>query len=387
MAILGDYISIKHGFAFRGDGITTDDNGVVLVTPGNFAIGGGFKEGKCKFFEGEYPAEYVLSPGDLIVTMTDLSKEMDTLGYSALVPSSNRTYLHNQRIGLISITSEALDKHFLYWFMRTYKYQRIIAGGASGTTVHHTSPSRICSIEVDFPDIFTQKKIAGVLDDIEAKMKQNEEVNDNLQQQAQALYANMFIQNVSNQRTEGVLSDVADITMGQSPKGDTYNEDGIGTVFFQGRGEFGFRFPTRRLFTTDPKRIAQSNDVLMSVRAPVGDFNVAFEPCCIGRGLGAIRSKDNHPSFVLYTVFSLREKLDMFNGEGTVFGSINRDALNSMPIIIPTKHEMNRFEEIVAPMDATIRNNYKEICRLEALRDSLLPRLMSGEIDVSDIQL
>lgn len=197
----------------------------------------------------------------------------------------------------------------------------------------------------------------------------------------------MFIHNISDQWSKGILSDVAEITMGQSPKGDTYNEDGVGTVFFQGRGEFGFRFPTRRLFTTDPKRMAQSNDVLMSVRAPVGDLNVAYESCCIGRGLGAIRSKDGHQSFVLYTVFSLREKLDMFNGEGTVFGSINRDALNSMPIIIPTKEEMDRFEEIVAPMDAAIRNNYEEICRLECIRDSLLSRLMSGELDVSDRDL
>lgn len=77
----------------------------------------------------------------------------------------------------------------------------------------------------------------------------------------------------------------------------------------------------------------------------------------------------------------------MFNGEGTVFGSINRDALNSMPIVIPTIEEMDRFEEVVAPMDAAIRNNHEEICRLEAIRDSLLPRLMSGELDVSAIQL
>ena len=197
----------------------------------------------------------------------------------------------------------------------------------------------------------------------------------------------MFLQNPSEQWTEGILSDIADITMGQSPKGDTYNEEGVGTVFFQGRGEFSFRFPTRRLFTTDPKRMAQSNDVLISVRAPVGDLNVAYESCCIGRGLGAIRSKDGHQSFVLYTVFSLREKLDMFNGEGTVFGSINRDALNSMPIVIPTREGMDRFEDVVAPMDATIRNNYEEICRLEAIRDSLIPRLMSGELDVSDLDL
>ena len=113
MATLGDYISIKHGYAFKGSGITTEDNGIVLVTPGNFALGGGFKEEKCKYFNGEYPSEYVLAPDDLIVTMTDLSKEMDTLGYSALVPKSDRIYLHNQRIGLISINREDLDKHYV----------------------------------------------------------------------------------------------------------------------------------------------------------------------------------------------------------------------------------------------------------------------------------
>lgn len=245
----------------------------------------------------------------------------------------------------------------------------------------------IQNLEIAFPELSEQEKIADILKAFDDKIALNNKINDNLQEQAQALYANMFLQNSSNQWSEGVLSDVAEITMGQSPKGDTYNENGVGTVFFQGRGEFGFRFPTRRLFTTDPKRMAQSNDVLMSVRAPVGDLNVAYEPCCIGRGLGAIRSKDSHQSFVLYTAFSLREKLDMFNGEGTVFGSINRDALNSMPIIIPTKEEMDRFEEIVAPMDAAIRNNYEEICRLEAIRDSLLPRLMSGQLDVSNIDL
>lgn len=197
----------------------------------------------------------------------------------------------------------------------------------------------------------------------------------------------MIIKKTKDSWSTGSLSSIAIITMGQSPKGDTYNEEGIGAVFFQGRAEFCFRFPMRRLYTTEPKRMAQSNDVLMSVRAPVGDINVAYEDCCIGRGLSAIRSKDNHQSFVLYTMFALSEQLNVFNGEGTVFGSINQDALNSMPIIIPPKEVMDKFEEIAAPMDAAIRNNCEEIYRLDAIRDNLLPRLMSGEIDVSDIQL
>lgn len=101
----------------------------------------------------------------------------------------------------------------------------------------------------------------------------------------------MFIDNPYSDWIEGSLSDIADITMGQSPSGSSYNEDGIGTIFFQGRAEFGFRFPTIRLYTTEPKRMACANDTLMSARAPVGDINVAHTDCCIGRGLAAIHSK------------------------------------------------------------------------------------------------
>lgn len=240
-------------------------------------------------------------------------------------------------------------------------------------------------LRVKAPGLEEQRAIAGIMKSLDDKIAANRRVNDNLQEQAIAIYSNMIIDNADDSWSTGVLSDIAEITMGQSPKGDTYNEEGIGTVFFQGRAEFGFRFPTRRLFTTDPKRMAQANDALMSVRAPVGDMNVAYEDCCIGRGLSSIRSKDSHQSFVLYTMLALREELNVFNEEGTVFGSINRDALNSMPVSIPPKAVMDKFEEIVAPMDAAIRNNYDEICRLEAIRDSLLPRLMSGELDISGL--
>ena len=292
-----------------------------------------------------------------------------------------------QRLLTLRGKAGILDTGYLYYYLKSAVGQAKLKEKETGTTVTGIKQAEFRKILIDIPDIKEQQKIAGILSSLDDKIELNNRMNENLLQQALTIYTNMFIQNIPNQCVHGVLSDVADITMGQSPKGSTYNENGVGMVFFQGRGEFGFRFPKRRLFTTEPKRIAQSNDVLMSVRAPVGDVNVAYESCCIGRGLGAIRSKDCHQSFLLYTIFSLREKLNMFNGEGTVFGSINRDALNSIPIIIPPKDEMNRFEEIVAPMDATIRNNYEEICRLEALRDTLLHSLMSGELDVSDLDL
>lgn len=262
-----------------------------------------------------------------------------------------------------------------------------LAETRSGTFPQITFSSELAPMKVKLPDKQTQQKIVSVLSSIEYKIDVNENINNNLEQQAQAIYKQMFIDNASSDWTEGTLSDIADITMGQSPSGSSYNEDTNGIIFFQGRSEFGFRFPTVRLYTTEPKRMACANDTLMSVRAPVGDLNVAHTDCCIGRGLAAIHSKDNHQAFVLYTMFSLKKQLDVFNGEGTVFGSINRNSLNEMPLLIPSSEKLDEFEVLVAPMDAAIRNNYDEICRLEKLRDSLLPKLMSGELDVSELDL
>ena len=182
MATLRDYIIIKHGYAFKGQNISTIDNNVVLVTPVNFAIGGGFKEDKCKYFDAEYQDDYILKADDLIVTMTDLSKAIDTLGYSALVPDgkSKRVYLHNQRIGLVTINSDELNKHYIYWFMRSSYYQKMIAATSTGSTVHHTSPDRILDIEIELPKLENQNKIAAFLDNIENLIQLNVEINNNL---------------------------------------------------------------------------------------------------------------------------------------------------------------------------------------------------------------
>ena len=206
-------------------------------------------------------------------------------------------------------------------------------------------------------------------------------INDNLAKQAMILYEQML---GTNPLTKYRLCDIASITMGQSPVGSSYNEEGIGTVFYQGRTDFGFRFPTRRLYTTAPKKMAAKGDVLLSVRAPVGDINMANESCCIGRGLSCLRSLHNTPSFLYYTMASIKPILDQFNGEGTVFGSVSQDSLNNLSIQIPSSEQINSFENKVAPIDAMIMNNNEEILRLTALRDYLLPRLLSGQLSIGN---
>lgn len=270
---------------------------------------------------------------------------------------------------------------FAYYFLKTLD----LSSYAGGSAVPTLNRNHIHTLPIRIPDMQSQNQIARILKVLDDKIEINVQINRNLSEQATTLYKKLILD--ADDCREGVLADIADIVMGQSPKGDTYNEDGNGTVFYQGRAEFGDRFPTRRLFTTDPKRIATENSVLMSVRAPVGDINVAYEECCIGRGLCSVRSKDNHQSFVLYTMYSLKKQFEVYNGEGTVFGSINKDSMNGMTIQIPKDEIMDEFEELVSPIDTMIKANYDANSRLVAMRDSLLPKLISGELDVSDLEI
>lgn len=196
-------------------------------------------------------------------------------------------------------------------------------------------------------------------------------VNDNLEAQAFAIYKNF----TQDSDSSGELSELAIITMGTSPEGESFNTDGMGDVFYQGRTDFGFRFPTIRLFTTEGKRYAKAGDILMSVRAPVGDVNIAKEDCAIGRGLASIHPKDGCYSFLYYTMQELNFELKKFNDEGTVFGSITKDDLFALKITPLTSQRRKEFESIVIPIDTLIRANEYEIFRLQDVCSTMLSRL------------
>ena len=323
----------------------------------------------------------IVEEDDVLLNITG-----DSVARACIVDKKYLPARVNQHVCIIRADSSKAIPSYLLYYLQLYK-EYLLQLASGGATRNALTKDMVNNLELELPTVEEQQKIVTVLNDIQKKIDCNNAVNENLEQQAQSLFIEMFDSKESNFWKQGVLSDIAEITMGQSPSGNSYNENGQGTVFFQGRAEFGFRFPTIRLFTSEPKRIAQKNDTLMSVRAPVGDLNVAHEECCIGRGLAAIRSKDNHQSFVHYTMFSLQRELDVFNGEGTVFGSINRNALNSMPIRVPPIDLMDKFENIASPIDKLIRTNFDENCHLQAIRDSILPKLMAGEIDLSNFKL
>ena len=173
---LGDDVEIKHGFAFQGEFFHDEPQGDILLTPGNFAIGGGFKADKFKYYDGPVPNEFVLREGDLLVTMTDLSKNADTLGYPAFVPSraDGRRYLHNQRLGKIVVRDEAsLDLRYLHYLMCSRDYRYEVLAVATGTTVKHTSPERIKRFCFMCPPLAEQRAIAHILGTLDDKIELN----------------------------------------------------------------------------------------------------------------------------------------------------------------------------------------------------------------------
>ena len=292
------------------------------------------------------------------------------------------------------------DSKFVYYFVTSPWFRNIAIKSMVGSSGRQrVQQSVLENLEINLPPLAEQKRIAGILGSLDDKIELNRRINANLEEQAQALFKSWFVDfepfrdgpfvdselgKIPQGWEVGTLSEIADITMGQSPQGSSYNEEGNGIIFYQGRTEFGNRFPSIRLYTTEPTRIAEINSVLLSVRAPVGDINIAKNKCCIGRGLAAIKSKQGYNSFILYLLQSLKPLLKQYNGEGTVFGCINRKEIEGLPIIIPKEFVINEFEEIAEKIDTEIKNLTTEQETLSALRDTLLPKLMSSELSVKN---
>lgn len=280
------------------------------------------------------------------------------------------------------------DKHFLYYLSISPIIRNTAIKSMTGSSGRQRVQTTVLKEHMfEAPPLTEQKAIAEVLSSLDDKIELLHRQNETLEKMAETLFRKWFVEDADDSWEVGKLGDEFDFTMGQSPPGSTFNEEGIGIPMYQGNRDFGTRFPTRRVFTTAPKRLAQKYDTLISVRAPVGEQNMANEECCIGRGVAAFRYKDN-PEFYTYTYFkmkSLMTQIKEFNNEGTVFGSISKTDFEKLEITIPKKDLVVTFQNDVKPIDDKIILNSNEIRTLEKLRDTLLPKLISGEVRVGGV--
>ena len=332
------------------------------------------------------------------------------------------------------------DNDFAYYLTRWNKFRSFAIAQMSGSSGRQrVSAESLAGFEVPIPPLPEQRAIAHILGTLDDKIELNRKMNETLETMAQTLFKSWFVDfdpvvvnalragnpipekfaraaahyrknpealglpdhilrlfpdrfvdselgpipegwEVTRLRTE------FNLTMGQSPPGSTYNEEGKGLPFFQGRRDFSFRYPTKRVYCTTPTRIANPGDTLLSVRAPVGDINMAWETCCIGRGIASIRHKSGSRSYTYYLIKTIANRFKKYNSEGTVFGAITKRHIENFLIISPHQKCISLFEEIVYPFDEKILNFEEEIRSLNWIRDILLPKLISGELRVKDVE-
>lgn len=316
------------------------------------------------------------------------------------------TWAHNTALFVKDFKGN--DPKYLYYFLKNLHLDKMFDKGSS--VVPSLDRKVVHSLNVPcHKDIDCQKRIAAILSKIDRKIELNCAINQNLEAMAKQLYDYWFVQfdfpneegkpykssggnmvwneklkrNIPIGWNNGTLIDIANITMGQSPDGTSYNEIGEGVLFYQGSTDFGMRFPSVRQYTTAPSRFAKKGDILMSVRAPVGAVNIANNDCCIGRGLSALNSKIGSTTHLYYILNDLRIAFDQRNAAGTTFGSITKEDLYNLPIVIPAKEVISAFDKICSPMFDRQMLLGEEIDTLIKQRDELLPLLMNGQVSVN----
>jgi type I restriction enzyme S subunit len=318
----------------------------------------------------------------------------------------------NQALLRIRLNNELVDDNFFYYLFKELISKRITSGSGDSTIPNFPALEVIKNIEIELPDLLIQEKIGKIISAYDDKIEINNKINFEVEQMVKTLYDYWFVQfdfpdvNANPYKSSGGkmvynsvlkreipknwevkdLSDIANITMGQSPPGESYNEQGEGKVFYQGCTDFGNRFPTIRKYTTSPTRFAKGGDILLSVRAPVGTMNIAKEDCCIGRGLAALNSKDDCMSYLYEVMINLKQIFDRRNVNGTTFGSITKDDLFSLKVISPVKEILLKYDDITRPFFEKQNLIGVQNQELAQLRDWLLPMLMNGQVTVGNAE-
>ena len=401
---LGSLFQIKHGFAFKGE-YFTDAGQQIVLTPGNFERDGGIKlkGDKEKYYSGDYPPEFLLQRDALLVVMTDLTQDAPILGSPAFVPEDGR-FLHNQRLGkIVELDTTRVDKRFLYYVFNTTSVRSRIRATASGATVKHTSPSQIYEIEIDLPPLNTQRRVASILSAYDDLIENNKRRIAILEEMVRRLYEDCFVRfHIPGHETTCAI----DTETGRVPEGwrlsrlgdlATEERSGVNPSAIPAETAYvGLEHLPRRSITltewdvvtgvTSTKLRFQRGDILFGkIRPYLHKVAVApFSGVCSSDTI-VIRAKQSEwLPIVLCCVSS-----DAFvahatqTSHGTKMPRANWSVLARYDIALPPSTLLHRFNEIVTTAIGIMRALNLENVNLCATRHLLLPKLMSGEIDVS----
>ena len=287
------------------------------------------------------------------------------------------------------VCSDKIDYRFLkYVLLADHDSLLMFASGSVHQTIYFPE---VKAFHVCLPPIEEQRRIADILSALDDKTELNDRMNRTLESIARAIFKSWFVDfdpvrrkmegktggelglplplvalfpgrlqesplgSIPHGWNVGTIKSEFRLTMGQSPPGDTYNDIGEGLPFYQGRRDFGSRFPARRIDCSAPARRAEAGDTLVSVRAPVGDINIATEPCCIGRGVAAVRHRSGASIYTYEMMHSLRDVFADFETTGTVFGAIGGKDFRVLPVVTSPAELIAAYERTVSSIGDSSR--------------------------------
>jgi type I restriction enzyme S subunit len=333
-------------------------------------------------------SRYTISKDDIYISIAG------TIGYVGKIPEFIDGANLTENCAKLSEFSDEINRDYLLYYLRSPRGNGELLVRKGGASQPKLALERIKTVPVPVPPINIQSRIANILSAYDDLIQNNQKQIKLLEEAAMRLYTEWFVNlrfpgHENTKIVDGVpegwsqkkLIDIADITMGQSPKSEYYNDRQQGLPFHQGVTNYGYRFVIDETYSTSYTRIAEAGSILFSVRAPVGRINITKNKIVIGRGLAAINHREGLQSFLFYMLKNRFYKDDLI-GNGAIYASITKSALHSQEFLIPSDNLANKFNSVAKSIDQQITNADQQIILLKQARDRLLPRLLSGEIEV-----
>ena len=308
--------------------------------------------------------KYTLSTGDIVFSRVG---SVDRCSY---VDKSHDGWMFSGRCLRVRPT-EPVDSLYLYYYFCLEETKQFVRNIAVGATMPSINTKLLGEVEIALPDLNNQKRIAAVLSSLDDKIENNQKLNDNLQQQAQAIYSSMFIDNPDPAWSHGHLSDLITVKYGKDHK---KLADGIYPVY--GSGGI-MRYVERPLYNKESVLIPRKGTLnnVMYVNQPFWSVDTMFY------------TEMKLPNVAKFVYHFVKAKDLASMNAGSAVPSMTTDVLNAMEVVIPSASALEEFESLVAPMYEAMEANDVQSKALSQMRDTLLPKLMSGAIDVSDVQL
>ncbi|MFS0514831.1 restriction endonuclease subunit S [Nostoc sp. UIC 10607] len=342
--------------------------------------------------EGVVREEDLLQNLDILFVRSNGNK--DLIGRSMLIDSPPESITFSGFCIRARFKNNDVIPQFYAYVFRTDIIRQTLSAYGSGTNISNLNQKILSSLEVPIPPKQTQQRIVEFISAYDDFIHNNNCRIALLESSIQLIYKEWFVKlrfpgyeqikivdGIPEKWSYQPLEEVCHITMGQSPSSNFYNTLGQGLPFHQGVKDFGSRFVEHETFCTQPNRIAEQDDILCSVRAPVGRLNITLDKIIIGRGLSSIRNRRGYQSFQFYQLKSHFFQEDMIGG-GTIFDSVTKKQLGQQMMLVPTDSVLQAFEKISKPVDEQIVNLYLQNQKLREARDQLLPQLMNGSIAV-----